>query len=178
MSALQGKGRSRIVVEKRRPPLRIVVTSRTSGHTILCELLPVHVCMTTLALGRRRLEIHAAYTKFWIFGLVARNAARSLVRSEQRERSFRVIKMGEFFPGRRGMASFATHHGRAGPCGAHEFVKLPLVRIAVAGSAGKRWPVIQSRCVRPELRRLFMAIAAGNRHMASRQCKLRVFVTG
>ena len=60
----------------------------------------------------------------------------------------------------------------------HERVQLPLVRIGVAGGAGKVLPVIHRRRLRLESRGRGMAIAAGDCHMAAGERKAGFTVPG
>lgn len=58
MRAPQGKRGAFFVVEKRRLPFHAVVTFGAAGNVGHGKLLPMHVFVAVLALGRRSLEIH------------------------------------------------------------------------------------------------------------------------
>ena len=166
VQTLQGKRSPLVVVEKRRLPLRTVVTIHASSHAILLKLLAMNVLVAVLALDGRSREVSGDELGFQVGRLVAVDAGRRLVRAQERERRIRVVEAREFLPRFGGVASLATGGRSVGAPLLHAFRKLSSVRVSVAGRAGKILPVIKDdrpgRTFRMRQRLVIVAISAGN----------------
>lgn len=75
------------------------------------------------------------------------------------------------------MASFAPGRFTVQACLPHALLELPFVRINVTGSAIQVLPAVNGCRLLAELRRFLVAIAAGHRHVPTRQKKARLLVT-
>lgn len=73
------------------------------------------------------------------------------------------------------MAGFATRGGTIRADLLHSIFELPLVRIQMATGARELTPVV-GNCLRLEVIAFLVAIAARDRHMATGQNKLGLFV--
>lgn len=86
------------MIEQRWFPLGAVVTVGACGDTILCELLAMRVFVTLFAFRWRRAEVSFAQLGLKICRLVAVDASRRAVRSQQPEGSRIVIKRFQVLP--------------------------------------------------------------------------------
>ena len=80
VQTLQGKRSPLVVVEKRRLPLRTVVTIHASSHAILLKLLAMNVLVAVLALDGRSREVSGDELGFQVGRLVAVDAGRRSAR--------------------------------------------------------------------------------------------------
>lgn len=98
MRTAQRELRARVVIEQRRLPPGTVVTFNTSSHAVLGELLSVRILVALFALHGRCLEIDIDQLSFQIRGLVALDARRRTMRSQQRESCLRVVESRQLLP--------------------------------------------------------------------------------
>jgi len=91
-----------------------------------------------------------------------------------------MVEAREFLPRLGRVASFASADRSIGADLLHAFVKLPLVRILVAGRARQIFPVIEDHRLRRSfsVRLLFVAVATGDSNVAAGQDKVRLLVPG
>ena len=87
MRTLQRECGSPVVIEQGRFPLRVVVTVRTRRLLGLCKLPAVNVLVTLFAGRGRCFEIRVNQLGAHVRRLVAVDASRGAVSSQQRERS-------------------------------------------------------------------------------------------
>lgn len=169
VQTLQGKGRPLVMIEQRRLPLGTVVTLNTRRNAVPGELPAMNLLMTALALGGRRSEVGGYELGLQVGRLMAIDASRSFVRSDQGKRRLRVVEPREFFPGFCGVASLTPEGRSVGAKLLHAFRKLPFVRIFVTGRAREIFPVIEDNRLGPSfyVRSLFVAIATGNGHVTT-----------
>ena len=98
VGATQRESSSLVMVEQRWLPLHAVVAFGATRGLARSKLLSVDILMAIFALRRGRLEIYVDQLRFKIARLVAINAGRGAVRSQQREIGLGVIEAREFFP--------------------------------------------------------------------------------
>jgi len=97
-----------VMVKERRLPLHAVVALRAARDIRLSELLAVDVLVAVFALAGRCLEVHVHQFGLKVGRLVAIDAGRRAVRSEQGKLRLRMVEAGEFLPRLRGMARLAS----------------------------------------------------------------------
>ena len=178
MRASQCEVRTLVVIKQRRFPFHAVVTLGAPRNSGLCELVRMHVLMAVLTLHRSSFEIDIQQVRFKIWRLVAVDARRSAVRTQQREFRLRVIESGEFPPSLGGVAGLAPSLSAVSADSLHAFLELPLMRILMATGAVQIAPVIDNRRLGLELRRFFVAVATGNGDVSSSECKMSFLVLG
>lgn len=132
-----------LMVKRRRLPLDAVVAVGAPRDIGLRELLAVDVLMAILALKRSNLEIHIDQLGFQVWRLVAINAGRRLMGSEQREFCLRVVERRQFFPGFSGVTSLAASRGTIRALLLHALFELALVNICVATGAVEILPMVE-----------------------------------
>jgi len=98
VSSSQWKGRSFVVIEQGRLPLRRIMTIRTASNAGYCELLSVNVLVTLLTLVRGRLEINVRDRGLEIRRLMTVDAGGRAVSTEQSELRRGMVKPGELLP--------------------------------------------------------------------------------
>ena len=81
-----------VVIKQRRLPFHAVVTLGAARNSGLCELVRMHVLMAVLTLHGSSFEIDIQQVRFKIWRLVAVDARRSAVRTQQRKFRLRVIE--------------------------------------------------------------------------------------
>ena len=108
---------------------------------------------------------------------MAVHASRCPVRSQQRERSLRVIESGQVLPRLGRVARLAPCNSLVRPHLHHAFFELPLVGIRMATGTSQISPVIGHRRFRLKLRRLLVAVGARHGNVASGQDEVRLLVT-
>ena len=142
------------------------------------ELLAVNVLVAVLTLGGSGGEIGSDELGLQVRWLVTIDAGSGLVRPDQWERRLRVVEARKFFPRLSRVAGFAARGCSVGADLLHAFVKLPLVRILVAGGAGQILPVIEDNRLGSSfrVRLLFVAIATGDGNVSACQDKVRLLV--
>ena len=92
MRASQCEVRALVVIKQRRFPFHAVVTLGAARNSSLCELVRMHVLMAILTLCRGSFEIYIQQPGFKTWRLVAVDARRSAMRTQQREFRLRVIE--------------------------------------------------------------------------------------
>ena len=179
MQALQCKLRPFVVIKLCRFPLCAVMTIDARRHAILLKLFAVGILVAPFALDGCRREIRLDQLGLHIGRLVAIDARGGLVRSGQGKRGLAVIELLDILPILGGMAAFATSRGSVGAKLLHALGKLRFVRILVAGLAVQVLPMVEHHRLRLCFRmlRLFVAIAAGDGHVAPGQNKAGVLVS-
>jgi len=80
------------VIKERRLPLHAVVALGAACHIRFGELLPVNVLMAILALRRRGLEIRIDQLGLQVRRLVAVDARRDPMRTQQRKLCLRMVE--------------------------------------------------------------------------------------
>lgn len=94
MHALQREPGEFVVIEKCRLPLGAVMTVDAGGDAGLCELFPMRIFVAILTLVRSRLEVYVEKPGLKIRRLVAINAGRRLMCTEEGEVRLRMIEAG------------------------------------------------------------------------------------
>lgn len=178
MRASQSELRPLVVIKQRRFPFHAVVTLGAARNSGLCELVRMHVLMAVLTLHRSRFEIDIQQVRFKIWRLVAVDARRSAVRTQQREFRLRVIESGEFPPTLGRVASLAATLGAVGPDSLHALLELPFMRIVMATGAVQVAPVIDNGGLGLELRRFLVAVSTGNGDVPSGEREMSFLVLG
>jgi len=92
MGAPQRKSRPLLMIEQRRLPLHAVVAFGAARHLHLGELFAMDVLMAVLALCRSGLEVHVHQLGLEVRRLVAINARRRPMGTQQSELCFGVIE--------------------------------------------------------------------------------------
>ena len=87
-----------IVIEQRWLPLPLRMAPGAIGAAGSVELAAVLIFMTSSALVRRRLKLHAAPIGLWILAPVATIAGRQPVLAGERKLGVAVIEAGQFRP--------------------------------------------------------------------------------
>lgn len=178
MRASQCEVRALVVIKQRRFPLHAVVTLGAARNSGLCELVRMHVLMAVLTLHRSRFEIDIQQVRFKIWRLVAVDARRSAVRTQQREFRLRVIESGELPPTLGGVAGLAPSMSAVSADSLHAFLELPLMRIVMATRAVQVAPVIDNGGLGLELRRFLVAVGTGNGDVPSGEREMSFLVLG
>lgn len=176
--APQCEGSSLVVIKQRRLPFHAVVTLDATRDISFCELLPMHVLVAVLTLGRSSFEIDIQQVGFKIWRLVAVDARGSAMRPQQRKFRLRVIETRQFPPTLGGVAGLAASLGTVSPDLLHAFLELPLVGIVMATGAVQIAPVIHNRRLGLELRRFLVAVGTRNGDVASGECEMSFLVLG
>lgn len=121
-----------IVVKRRRYPLLNIVAVRAMGLPVLRHKLSfVEIDVARLALLRRALESRLIRRR----RLVTISARHGAMRAHQRELRLRMVKPVDIRPRPRVVASLAAKRRPVSSSPCHPVVKLPFVRILVAGRA-------------------------------------------
>ena len=123
------------MIEERRFPFRTVVTFNTCRDPVSRKLLSVDVFMAILAIARGSFEVHIHHAGFEIRRLMAIDAGRGTVRSEQGKIGAAMIEARQFSPRPGVMAGFATGGFARRSHPLHASCKLPFVGIGVATGA-------------------------------------------
>ena len=178
MRASQCEVRPLLVIKQRRFPFHAVVTLRAARSSGLCELVRMHVLMAVLTLHRSRFEIDIQQVRFKIWRLVAVNARRSAVRTQQRELRLRVIESGEFPPTLGGVAGLAPSLSAVSADSLHALLELPLMRIVMATGAVQIAPVIDHGGLGLELCRFLVALGTGDGDVPASECEVSFLVLG
>ena len=79
-------------------PTTIEQREKSLHQPAFCELLPVRVFVTLLALLRGSFEIHMEESRFKIRRFVAVDTASRTMRTEQRKCGLRMIEFRQFLP--------------------------------------------------------------------------------
>lgn len=143
------------------------------GLVILCyELAIMFVRVTGLALCRGAFE-SGLLVRRWFVAIGARNRTMC---AEQRVVRFRMVEAIDIGPRLHVVASFAAERSAVGPFVRHLLVKLPFVRVLMAGGATPVFEMegryLVSRPTQPN----FVAIGAGNCNVRSLQRKAQTLV--
>ena len=99
------------------------------------ELRAVDVLVALLALRGGCLEVHVHHSRFHVGWLMAVNAGRTAVRSQQGKTGPGMIELLQVFPGDGGMAGFASGACSIGAPLLDAILELAFMRIAVADGA-------------------------------------------
>jgi len=146
--ARQSERRALVVVEQRWFPLGAVMTVGAGRDPVfLGELTAVDVGVALFALGGCLGEVHIDERGFQVGRLMAVAASNGPVRADQGELGLAVIEASEVFPGLGGVASLTAGRGAVRAESLHALGKLIVVRILVAGGAGKLLEVIDGCCL-------------------------------
>lgn len=132
-----------VMVERRRLPLDAVVAVGAARDIGFRELLAVDVLMAILALRGSSLEIRIDQLGLKVRRLMAIDAGRRLMGSEQREFCLRVVEPRHFFPRFGGVTSLAARRGTIRALLLHALFELALVNIFVATGAVEILPVVE-----------------------------------
>ena len=108
MRPAQREGGPFLVVEQRGLPFHAVVILGAAGYTLKGKLLAMGIIVAILAQLRSRLEVHVHQLGFEIGRLMAIDARRGTVRTQQCELCLGVIEARKFLPRFGGMACFAA----------------------------------------------------------------------
>ena len=165
-----------VMIERRRRPPLIDVALRALRNSILCgKLRPVRIRVTTLAIGRRALELNLVRIRQRFVTFVTSHTAMA---SHQGKLGFRMIERADIDPRFGAVASLAPERGSVGPLLCHARVEFAVVRIGMARGARTVLEVEWQNLVGPASEARLVTFGAGHGHMRSRERKARVLVLG
>lgn len=169
----QGEVRAGVMIEcGRNPALGRMAVDAMCLTVFGDELGIVSVPVTGFALLRCAFESRTGIRG----GFVALAAGHRAVHSQQGKFGFCVIKAVDLHPGLRRVAGFAAEGCSIGTLSCHAIIELPLVRILVTGGAGAVFEMERQDSVRTARGACLVTIAAGNRHVCTRQGETRRLV--
>jgi len=143
--ACQRKLGSLVMIKERGLPLGDAVAVGTGCDSFgLGELTAVNILMAVFAFRRSLGEINVEELGFKVGRFVAIDTRDRTMRTEQSELGAVVIEAREVFPILGGVAGFATDGRTVSAESLHALGELPVVRIFVAGRAGKLLEMINS----------------------------------
>lgn len=142
------------------------------------KLGAVNIGMAAFTGSGRGFEVGVNQRGLQIGWLVAINTGHGAMGPKQWERGLGMVEAREFLPGFGGMARFATCRCTVGARLLHALPELTLVRIRVAGGAGKIFKAVEGGVLCCRRRSLLMALSAGNGDMASGQDETSLPVLG
>jgi len=160
---------SLVVIEQGRLPLHAVVALGALRRLALRELPSMDVLMAVLAQSRRGLEVDVHQSSFEIRRLMAVDASRRAMRTQQGELSLGMIEPRKFFPRFCGVAGLATSGCSIGFRLLHTLFELSLMDVIVAACAAQVLPVINDCWLRLEVRGFFMTFGTRNCDVSTSQ---------